>query len=466
MAGTFLKGQEKIIPGEYHRYITDDIQTAGVINGVGAGIIKADWGPLGEAVHITDIREADVFGTGQTADLIAEMFAGGIVEGYFVRIGTGGAAPGITIQDDTAADRLKINGAYAGERNFTASIRDKLDGNGRELIIYDGTQVYLTVGFPSGGNEGASLKEALEAKTKEFTVEDIDLSTDHVLETLTQGALTGGVNPTATVASYGDGLDSLESTDFNVLCVDTEDKDVHMLAAAFLERAYDTGAFPMACFARTMAMDIDLRMAYAAAFDSAMITFCLNPGIDGKTGDIIDGYHLAARIGGLIAAVPSNTSITHTEVPGISDIAETLAPSVVEKALLNGCLVLTKSKAGKPWITQGINTLQNLSDEQDSGWKKIRRVKTRFELMQRIQTSHDDLIGKVDNDKNGRATLIAAAQGVINDMIAESKLTAGAIVESAIYKATGASAWFDIAVIDKDSVEYIYNTYIFNFDTV
>jgi len=86
--------------------------------------------------------------------------------------------------------------------------------------------------------------------------------------------------------------------------------------------------------------------------------------------------------------------------------------------------------------------------------------------MQRIQTSHDDLVGKVDNDKNGRATLIAAAQGVINDMIAESKLLAGTIVESAIYKATGASAWFDIAVIDKDSVEYIYNTYIFNFDTV
>ena len=39
------------------------------------------------------------------------------------------------------------------------------------------------------------------------------------------------------------------------------------------------------------------------------------------------------------------------------------------------------------------------------------------------------------------------------------------MTESSAYKADGDSAWFDIDVIDKDSMEHIYLTFLFRFST-
>ena len=83
----------------------------------------------------------------------------------------------------------------------------------------------------------------------------------------------------------------------------------------------------------------------------------------------------------------------------------------------------------------------------------------------RINTITDDLVGKVDNDTNGRATVISQIQGVGDSMKEEHKLVACAVMESSVYSADGDSAWFDIDVIDKDSMEHIYLTYLFQFST-
>ena len=48
------------------------------------------------------------------------------------------------------------------------------------------------------------------------------------------------------------------------------------------------------------------------------------------------------------------------------------------------------------WIEKAINTLVTLSKDQDAGWKKIRRVKERFELMDRVEQTTEVLIGQVD----------------------------------------------------------------------
>ena len=48
----------------------------------------------------------------------------------------------------------------------------------------------------------------------------------------------------------------------------------------------------------------------------------------------------------------------------------------------------------------------------------------------------------------------------------EGKLVACSVTESSAYKADGDSAWFDIDVIDKDSMEHIYLTFLFRFSTI
>ena len=104
-----------------------------------------------------------------------------------------------------------------------------------------------------------------------------------------------------------------------------------------------------------------------------------------------------------------------------------------------------------------------LTADQDAGWKKIRRTKTRFELIQRILESTEPIIGSVGNDSNGRQTFIAIANGIIGEMVAEGKLLSGEVTEDEKHPARGDSAWFVISVVDLDSIERVYITYRFMF---
>ena len=103
--------------------------------------------------------------------------------------------------------------------------------------------------------------------------------------------------------------------------------------------------------------------------------------------------------------------------------------------------------------------------DQDDGWKKIRRTKTRYELLYRGNQAADVLAGKVDNDTNGRMTIMAAIQKVGNVMIAEGKLNACTVSLSSKIVSDGDTCGFDIDVIDKDSAEHIYLIYYFQFST-
>ena len=147
------------------------------------------------------------------------------------------------------------------------------------------------------------------------------------------------------------------------------------------------------------------------------------------------------------------------------DLVEPLTNTQIIKAELKGCLVLSKSTEDEVWIDAGINTLINLPDNKDKGWKKIRRVRTRYELLYRANAQSDALVGKVDPDKNGKATIIGKIQGIINAMIKEKKLTAGTVTESTTYIADADNCYFDLDIIDKDSTEHIYSFYKFRFST-
>lgn len=123
------------------------------------------------------------------------------------------------------------------------------------------------------------------------------------------------------------------------------------------------------------------------------------------------------------------------------------------------------NKSGQVWIDKAINTLITPPADRDEGWKKIRRTKTRYELIRRCNTTNDDMAAKVDNDNPGRAAIIGALQSIINEMIAESKLTSGTAILNPAYSPEGDSAWFLLDVIDKDSAEHIYTDFLFRFNT-
>lgn len=470
--GTFTIGETKIRPGEYHRVENaGGIVAAGARNGIIAGVIRANWGPLNEVVAFepsTSVRKVYGAGTGKTQDLIDWMFLGGATKGYFVRVGTGGTKGTITLKDttaETALDAVTITAKYVGSRAFTCTIRDSLINTAkRECIIYDGTSEFEKVTFAkeATGGEAAALVAAF-AESENFDAAKV-ADGNGTLAAVTQSAFTAGTDPTVSTSDYSDAMNALEPYPFNVLCVDSEDTAVHALVRAFVDRIYVAGAYPMAVLgiSKSTTNTLAARMTAAASHNDEKVMFALNSGLDSE-GNPIAGYRNAARLGGIIAAVPSNQSVTHYVVSGYTGLAESLTNTQIESALTGGCLVLSMNASGQVWIEQGINTLITPDGDHDPGWKKIRRVKTRFELMQRIGDTVAPLVGKVNNDTDGRNAVIAAGQGIIDTMIAEKKLSDGIMVEDEANPAKGDSAWFVIAVDDIDSIEKFYLTYRFEF---
>lgn len=465
MAGYFIPGEVKIRPGAYFNVdkMGDD-GGFGAIDGVVAVVFKADFGPINSVTVLErDENYADVYGSGGTTDAIREAVAGGAKKIIACRVGgTGGSAATASLTATTGT--VKITAKHFGAMDLSVTVRDKLtDSDRKECIIYTGTTEFERVNFAKGDDEVAALVEAF-SKSKNFVAEGQE-SAEGVIANVSQVAFTAGENPVTATGDYSKAFTEVEKYFINTICVDTEDAAVHALLAAFLERIYEEGQFGIGVVAEKTTKDLEERMEAAEGFDAENMVYVLNSKVSTNDADL-EGYQTAALIAGLIAATPANQSVTHTEIERYVTLGELLTNTQVVKAEQRGCLVLSVSPDDKVWIDSGINTLINPADNKDAGWKKIRRVKTRYELLYRANAQADALVGKVDNDVNGRSTIIAKLQKICNDMVQEGKLVQATVTENSTYVADTDNCYFDFDVIDKDSAEHIYLFYKFRFSTV
>jgi len=465
MSGMFTIGETKVRPGAYSNIQkTGSGTVAGASDGVTAVLFRSDWGPVSKVMELAseDGYEA-VYGNALTTDAIKEAINGGAKTLICCRVGSGGKAGKIIVKNASGTQALTITANYVGNKALTLTIRESLsDASLKECIIYAGTKVFEKAVFEKGGDEVSALADAMKSSGN-FTAAAVD-SVTGILESLSQSPFTGGENPAAAIEDYSDALNCIEAYKFNTVCVDTEASAVHLLTAAFLDRMKETGQFGQAVFAEELSVALETRMANAAAYNNEKVVYVVNPSLITSAGEL-KGYQTAARIAGMIAAVSSNKSLTHTVIKGAVELGEVLTPTQITKAELSGGLVLSTNKSNQIWIDSAINTLITLSDEQDEGWKKIRRTKTRYELVERAVTQADQLVGKVDNDTNGRASIVSQVQAVVDAMVEEGKLSAGSVSESTKNVAAGDSCWFEIDAIDKDSAEHIYLTFAFRYAT-
>ena len=463
MAGYFNIGESKVRPGAYFNVQSNgDIVSYGAVDGVVAVLFQATMGPLGVKVLSASEGYAKTFGTDGTTDAIREALYGGASKIIACRVGTGGTAPSVELA--AATGKLKVTANYVGAADYKVTIRTKLtDSSKKEIVFYVGDTEFEKYSFAATGDEVAAAIAAT-AGAKWFTCTAVNSGTG-VITNVSQSALTGGVNPTVNAAAYSAALEEVEKYFFNVIVVDTTDASVHALVAAFLNRIYDAGQFGMAVLAPLSSETLANRGAAAAAFNAENIIYPINP--SAYAGDtLLAGYQVAAFIGALIAATPSNRSVTHAVLSRYSALGELLTNTEIEAAEEKGCIVLTTNNDGAVWLDNAVNTLITPDANHDSGWKKIRRVKTRYELLYRANAAADDLVGQVDNDVNGRATIVTQIQTVCNAMVDEGKLQYAEVTESTTIPADGDTCGFDIDVIDKDSAEHIYMTYYFRFSTV
>lgn len=498
MAVFYNVGEEKIRPGVYQRYVNlGQTAQSDAQDGICAIPIQANWGPLGQVVKNTNARQLEenygsgTYGEGFTVPAAAAMFAGGAATVYTYRLGTGGtqaaktltytAPSGTDLDPAPVSGTVTITAKYPGTLPISIAVQNKIGySTMKQFLVYAGNTQVESFDFDSNAstsateitvttNEGTNLVAATAASNYvTVTIGDTAPTVVPITE-VASGALTGGANPTVTNANYSTAFQAFEPYYYNCIAIDVNDDSnltLSNLLAEYLDNAYQYGKLGMAIIGEPTTVDFDTRMEHAQSFNDPKVVYLGGGWMAGDAST--DGVLSICYTAGVIASTPSNRGITHTVITPATNLCESLTYSQYEDAILAGMLMISMSPDGSIWFDSGINTLTNLDAEGlDAGWKKIRRVKVRFELIDRLDRALSPKVGKVSADSDGISDIIQSGQRVL-DLMAnnEGKLQQGArFIEDVDNPFTTDSAWFIIQADDIDSLEKIYLQYQFRYST-
>lgn len=475
MAVFYREGETKKRPGVYQRHVNIGLDTLVTArDGICAIPIQASWGPLGVVVKNnskTDLKKN--YGDGDysatfTVPAAKEMFNSGAVVVYTYRLGTGGKAA--TAEVTTG---LTITAKYPGNVNISVAIQAKLsDASKKEVLVYFGTTLVENIDFKAdAANEGQNLIDAVNEDSKyivaSITPEGTAPTTVPAVA-VAAGALAGGQDPTVQNNDYSNAFDALEPYYFNVIALDKDDDEdmtLSLLLHEYIKGAYEMGKLCIGVVGETSEVDFDDRLEHAAGFNDNKIVYLGNGYMAGNTNK--EGALAICRTAGLIAATPSNQGITHYIIDEATDLVQSITYADYERAVDAGMLLFSTDPDGAIWYDTGINTLVDPDPEtQDNGWKKIRRTKVRFEIIDRLDRTLGPKVGRVSNDSDGIADIIQSGQRVLDAMSGtEGKLYPGAefVQDPDMPSEEGDSGWFIIRADDIDSLEKIYLQYQFRY---
>lgn len=467
MGAIYTAGEQKVRPGVYRRYVKSGNEAiAGADDGKVAVLIQSDWGPVGSVVACeNDLNITDTFGTAGTVEVARTIMAAGTQTLYVSRVGAGGTKGTVSLTDGTSSEVVKLTAKYEGKRAFTVTIRNSLgDDKVKEFLVHEGATLMESMTFEKGESDADALVSVINERSRFFTAEKSGSGTKTV-GVVSQKEITPGTDPSVTNESYSSALTLLEPYKFNVLAVDTNTSAVHLLVHAFIKRTHENGALMIGVVGEPTSVEFDTRCTNAAAYNDERMVYVGGAYRDYE-GNTVEGYKAAAVVAGMIAVTPSNKSIVHNNINGASELTEKLTNSQYEKAIKNGMILFSENGDGGVWLDSAVNTLVNPAQNQDDGWKKIKRTKVRFELFDRLDRTLAPVIGKINCDTNGIANVEQLGGRVLSAMAAENKiLDGGSFKEDAQNPHKGDSAWFLINVDDIDTLEKIYLNYQLRFSS-
>lgn len=467
MAVFYKEGEKKTRPGIFQRHTNTGFDTlAGAQDGICAIPVRSNWGPLGKVLKNTLVNQlwsnygAGTYGEGYTVPAAAEMFNGGASTVYTYRLGTGGAKASKEI-----ATGLTATAKYPGTMPISVAVQTKIgDSSIKQFLVYAGTTQVECFEFAADSTaEGANL---IAAAAKSNYVDITGSAATVAVLAAASGSLTGGEDPAVTNADYSTAFAAFEPYYYNTIALDKDDDSsmtLSLLLQEYLSNAYLLGKLGIIVTGQKTSVAFETRLANAKAFNDAKVVY-LGGGYKAG-GEDKDGVMSICYLAGVIAATPSNKGIVHTVIKGATDLCESLTYAQYEDAIRAGMLMVSMSPDGAIWYDSGINTLTSPeTGTQDEGWKKIRRTKTRFEMIDRIDRELMPKVGRVSADTDGIADVVQTGQRVLNAMVSEGKLFAGAkFVEDPANPFEGDSAWFIIQADDIDSLEKIYLQYQFRY---
>ena len=468
MAVFYNEGEQKIRPGVYQRHTNIGFNAPiSSQDGYCAIPVQAAWGPLGKVVRnivasdLTKNYGSGTYGTGYTVPAASAMFDGGASVVYTYRMGSGGEKASKEV-----GTGLTVTAKYPGTMAIKVAVQEKLgDSTIKKFQVYTSTTLVEEFSFAADGkNEGANLIAA--AKNSKYVDVTGSATTVNVLP-VASGALEGGENPTVTNEDYSKAFAAFESYYYNTIALDVDDPDMtlSLLLATYLANAYKLGKLGIAVVGDKSTVDFETRCNHAKSFNDCKVVYLGGGWMSGTENK--DGVMAICYTAGVIAATPSNQGIVHTVINGATELCgEALTFAQYEDAISSGMLLPSMSNDGSIWYDSGVNTLITLDEgTQDLGWKKIRRVKVRFEMIDRLDRTLAPKVGRISAGTDGISDVVQAGQRVLDIMAnSEGKLMRGAqFIEDKANSASGDSAWFIIQADDIDSLEKIYLQYQFRY---
>lgn len=247
--------------------------------------------------------------------------------------------------------------------------------------------------------------------------------------------------------AYAEAFEAFDARPFNVFVFDGEVPGQLDEAFAWVKRNRDEGKHFFVVIGGSAADDADPTVGNTRS-NTYKDDYVINliTGVKTNDGEYSSGEY-AAYIAGLVAATPINRSITYTGVP-VVDVTKRLTNSQINAALEAGSLVLVHD-GEKVKVEQGLVT---------SG-KKIRAISSRQAVSTDItKTAADAYIGKIDNNPDGQAALIAAIKAYLERLEASNVLMGPAVMLDPQYESIGDTVYLLISYVEVDSMERIFLT--------
>ncbi|EZH67896.1 hypothetical protein DH09_08210 [Bacillaceae bacterium JMAK1] len=433
-------------PGTY-TYFHNAAYSRGIFStqGVVAAVLNTSFGEVGGVTTITDAdRINELIGPNKEAEL---SFTGGTQVLHVVRVGEGGKSGTVSVAG------VDLETKYPTNRAFNVTIRDGLAPDTKDFILFEGQRTIERFNFgSSGGNVTDTLISVINHESKYLNAKKKEGGdAPDTQQQVVNEAMSGGENPTITAGSYADAMKALDKVAFLAMHTDSTDMQIHASLQAYVARRFNEG---LRCFA---VVGEDLRVRYAQrrdnakSFDNFQITYVGNGFLD-EEGNNIDGSQAVAYVAAEASSVDYNVSLTHKRVPNSTGVVSDLTLLQYDEAATSGMLVFAESEEGTAMIDYGINTKTTFDEQEDIGWNKLRRMRTRYELMDRLVRVSNSLIERgMDTNDDGRAQFIAEGNEVIQEM---AGIQTGEVVLSRQYPPQGDKTWYDIINIeDLDSIE-------------
>lgn len=470
MGEIYQLGEEKIRPGVYRRYTKSlNSEVASALNGVFAIPLQADFGPTGEVTAHGNVETVkELYGTGQTVKGALNLFQAGAVKVYVYRLGTGGEKGTLQLKDqNNQGVAVALTTKYPTSLSFRVVLKEKFEQKGqKEFLVYQGTVLKETLEYEANWeseetDEAGIFTDLINEQSSIFQAQKL---TDEakLLRDVYQEETTGGENPTVDVQEYSKALNAFESYRWNVLVTDSVDKNIHNLLLTYMERIKKNGMVGL-CVVGNTEKSFQERLSEAKALNSESFVYIGGGYIDYE-GNERKGYDAVTMQAGIIGCTPTNQSIVHVQIPNAADTIEVRKNEDYIQAIQNGMLLLASNEEGGVWFDSGVTTLTTLKENQDPGWKKIRRTMTRFEMFDRIERTLAPLVGRVNCDDQGIANMVKVAKDVLIEMEREKKLRQGSdFYLDDTFDNSADSVHFIIRVYDIDSLEKIYLNYQFSF---